>query len=459
MSRMITDSRERNEYLSNLTRRAESGTLTEKELSEAIDVSYKSDHVYPESVGTEWIHREPELFSGVVTDVFTFLWEHRNTNRCGLWLIHYAEVLAQIETIADRTVYVREVYLTHGDFNYGWVRAALEVEIPRPEIAKMFLERLEATTVQSGIANDVDSFLRSGSGGYQEEHIKDMLDSQSFEINEENIRRTLRHSRPSVDENPELSRIITYLPTVGGTMQEDDLNGWVFDQTAPWSVFDDESIKEAFMICVRKSPKEALRHSDSIERRLRDCDATMEIRVAAANLLTSVHHQELSMLRTLPLDCRVALCKRLVLDGYLGAEITIRFVVDTTLACREPFEFFVSTAKSLLDGPPATVLFRQTRGFAEKMPQWLTDYLLNRLEADGYAVGRVREGEYQRRRQWYIQKGDVRCVQNRNQHRYFPQEGDLVAVREESSRFLARHGGMRIFAADFIPLEKELRSY
>ena len=374
------------------------GRLTEDNLEARMGMYYDSGDYIPQNVGAGWIWRLTERKHGMPEgwdaqfDIEAFLRRHFDTPHViELFMAKIDKIMASVETSRLR-LFVYDAYIVCGARNNFWIKAALRANVPRETIASAIEQRLlNKTESRSGMADCVYDFVRKGAGC------------------------------------------------------SDDVRRGYFTADTPWGVFDDHGLERVLIDCARKRPGEVARMMKVIKARLgQECPA--RVFETAVVRSWSISGFSLDDLRSLPLEARKRLCARFQPDFNTGWD-TVRFIVDTAMAIGGAHggHFFGKTIERTLyltgedrpDISPPTV-YRACRSMLvdhddaelKDLVQAWCELILTR---HGYVVGVIEEGRrHDRRTGREMRQMQVtgnnghRYVQERGQHRYFPEVGDVV---------------------------------
>lgn len=386
---------EMHQHRERLTLAATEGTLTETMLHEAVQLVVegpRSDGP-PESIGCQWICTHIAEFKQVVKDPVAFMWQHLGNSYFAPLVVLHAELLQLLPEVG-RASYVREAIMRHGAWNMGWIKASLEAGVPQGELAEIVLDRLMATTVKEGCVNFLSDFLRYGCG-----HVERMNSLGS----------------------------------------EGDRRRWLLEESTPWSVLDTGQFADAIHICVAKAPAEVLAQYDRIQLRLDD-ETLQRVMTMAAYKIDHVCCP--AVLRTLPIDDRLALVRRIKTVDVHAQVVTAQFLVEVILIrgitlYEEVLPVFQQmNAAAVYRNIYSMLVDAEKKGGQQKIiADDLERLLADWCRAEGYYFGVIEESTYtnprtkQSQQQKGVQNGGITYVQDRMQHRYFPKVGEAVLYK------------------------------
>ena len=401
---------------------AKAGTLTPEQLDQKMGLYYDDGDYINRSVGAEFISREPRLFAAMLDpehrgehrgwSVNDYLRRHFDTPHVVELLLCSEEVIRQLVHWNCKAEFVRDAYIHCGARNNDWVRAVLRNDVSSYTIAHAIMERLRRAEVRKdSVCNEATDFVSYGAG---------CVEAASSEF--------------------------------------DRVVGWRFEKNTPWSVFNEKEILDAFMLCAEKDPQETLRHARTIAARVDGWINALPILSRAMQHTTSVRHVDLRILRLLPIHSK-DFAYRMEYDQFReDAAHTIRFLTQTYLLLEERHDnrgaFFERAMRPVLDQVSAPVLYRHMNEYNLDARLW--EYVNRRLKDGGYVVGNVSFSYHNNRGQWSLDLGNVRYVQDHNQHRYTPRKGELVAIDITRATLLTQ-GRHRVLRAMFVPLTRELK--
>jgi len=421
----------------------------------------------PSSVGMEWIWGNPARFAEIVGNVDEFVHEvcvlldlaeaepAENT-----WEIQQLRYRFFRSFIGNRDLlgllspkmreeFVTEFYPRHGAHNNGWISAALRVGVSRETIAHAILTKLRNTEVVRGMASSIGDFVRFGTG-LNDAPVHSALWSLGITRDEMSV------LRPAIEADPTNGIAeVTRRLALGIVPRQDQFTG--FPEFDPWWVLTNQELEEALLICAAQVPGEtmtAIGHA-AIAKRL-DARAKERIQMAVLNSMTSLDGVSIETIeRNLSLTGRVMLAMRLAAGPHewlrtITAQFLFRIMVELDRSKREAF--WVETVERLIVGTSPATLYRTWRQLKLEEPD-VEITLRRNLEAANYAIGTVRRGQNPKGgTQWMVEIGRFRFVEERNQHRYFPTDGDLVVFSTNG-----RHLTPTVIVTTFTPVMKEVR--
>lgn len=421
---ILRNYREVRELKEALNDAAANGTLDIEILDEAVlAIDHAGYETIPESIGWPWIKKNHDAFMAVVDDVAEFIRRHLNDEYV-YHVLYNAPLLGEVPQDM-RTALVRDVLLHSNAGNSYWIRVLVdELDIPAHDLGEIIIEKLAVTSVEPRHYNFVENvFLAYGSG-----HVGCM-----------------RH--PAGEFMPGL---------------------WRFEERLTlWSVLDEEQFVEALSICAAKCPwvffdsytNHELTVTQKLRIRLSDGQFD-EILAVASKHLTSLNIVSFELFERLSPENQVALLDRFE---------TIPVILLAELALSRGFtgggiEPCMRFSKSFANGGDQVVINNYRRLWNklnaaedQDMAKVILDFMQAALTKHNIIYGQLKKGTYFNKRaqrqveQLFIQHHGVRYVQSRNQHRYFPEEGDMVLI---NTRWVHKPSpsGMIAFAA-FIPAD------
>lgn len=400
--------------LAKLTMAAESGTLTEQQLSEAVRVHVDGiDGLF--SVGLLWMRKNIKHLGNCAFNLPTFLINHLDAGDFGSSLIHSSKVLKLVPE-ADRALVYKETFIRCGDCNSSWVREASQLNVPKETVAAMILERLQKCKIDPTVngASFVHDFLRYGAG-----RVEQAGSSYCFE-----------------DE-----------------------------QHTYWAVLTNDQLTEALKIVIERAPSLLFEETGTgygdvdlwlrLSMRL-GSDSVEFFMEAAALKLTSLSHVSLEKLT------RLSPLVRLQVARTTGGSAELAVNLALTVGIASGGEALLTEFEALFTAEGAITAFRSMwttlqRAEDQASATFIEHWLLRRAEANGYFYGQVQLGSYfdrtlnrkvgQLRVKCEAENGHTYYVQDRNQRDYLPQMNDWVFIRPASGRRLTP----RVVAVTFTP--------
>ncbi len=424
---------EANRLMVSLSEQAAHGGLSEDALSRAVWLYDDSAEYIPESVGTNWIIRNPLTFSDQIVYVEGFLRDHFSAPHCTELILLYPKVLSLIPG-RRREAFIRDAYLKNGARNMGWIRAAMRTGISPKAISAMIKDRLAPLPA-----------IEHGSTIHTPFH--EFFDSAIVRV------------RPPMVNVAESFR---QLPRAEQAASPAPERIWEFEPDTTWNVLTDEDFLAIARLCAEKAPKLTLQHRWDLAVKLPP-QQVQEICVAAAERVPTLLHQNLEDLQLLPLDVRLRMARRITVPPCGNeAVVTGKFLVDLLLNMDLPeaIAFHEQIADTLHAINPTT-LYRCTwkqrlQPKIGRTAEWLNGVLRDDLNFAGCFIGIIGEGQYRDRqgsvrRQWQVRDHGLTYVQDRHQHRYLPKRGDIVLYRPKAGKRLTPG----VVAVMFIPATTE----
>lgn len=425
----------------------------------------------PQSMGMQWIHRNPARFAGIVDGVDRFVerlldlaeinpmnegedvkaWDGLRALRYWFFrsFICSKELMALLST-GWRETFVRDLYPKVGANNHAWISAAILHGVFREMIAKAIMERLKRVKIEKGVANDVEDFLRYGGGDIHGAPIHVALRSLGVEQTAlTGLREAIR--RDPTTGFPEIERRLRE----GVQPRESTFGG--FPEIPPWFVLNNAELAEALQHCATKAPAETLNVllDERISPRIKldDVDQIVTIAYRRVTSLSGVNIQTLE--RLLTLSSRETLARQLVpVESHHLHKATAQFLfmIVYELPREKREKFWESVVVPVLKPVAASTLYCAWRQMKMEEDDIETALLL-RLDEEGYILGTITRGRHPKGGiQWMVEANGHTYVQSRDQHRYFPAEGDLVLYKREG-HFLTPS----VTAVHFIPVMKDVR--
>ncbi|MBI4713708.1 hypothetical protein HY771_00765 [Candidatus Uhrbacteria bacterium] len=426
----------------------------------------------PYSMGMELIHHNPSDFARIVGDVNVFLERILELAEVDLsrprdaepgspdvahslhyWFMNSFLLSRKLMALLSpewRNRYIREIFPRFSAMNYSWISAAILNCVSRQTIASAIIERLGRTIVRDGVTNDVNDFLRYGAGN-----------------DNPPIHTALRSLGVTSAEMDKLGLAnITADPSIGFAVIEQRLLERIdpdkqehkrFPDISPWFVLSNEELAVAFMICAETHPEDTLNAMDHhhFEARPWNPSAKATIVRKALQNMTSLSGVSLeNLMRLTSAEDRIAIARRLKpVDKHFLHKVTAQFLFKVLCNmsgdARQPFwsEVIVPVLK-LVAASTLYCVWRQL-GFQEaKVEATLRDW----LDKEGYLLGTISKGVNPRGgTQLEVCLCGHHFVHFRNQHRYYPHEGDLVLFHIPTSRRIAHNAT----AVHFTPVMKD----
>jgi len=405
-----------------LTAAAHDGTITEKQLSDAIKCHYDDGDYIPESVGLAWMQCNTELLDSFIGDPAEFLIAHLDVDHFGEVLMVSSGIM-EIVPEADRARVYQETFRRCGARNHTWVQKAIKLGVTREVIAGMLLEKLHGCTVDLDRSNWnflQHDFLKYGSGRIDRFDFRDERHSYGFE-----------------------------------------------DSDTYWSVLTDEQLVEVVKIIIEKAPNllfedGGVNRDVNTRRKLRirlDDSVLTPLLEEAAGKLTSLSHVSLDELLRLPVPVQMEVARRT--GGSIELVVRMALLMGT-----EEGESLLGEFDPLFEADGAMGVFRQmwsTLSTTENtvMADRIKRKLLRSAEAHGYLYGQVREHQYYNKKagrvltQMRVVRDGKSYVQDRQQHRYVAKQGDWVFYRPIEGRQLTS----TVVSVQFIPAHNTQRWY
>jgi hypothetical protein len=152
--------------MAELSAEASAGTLSEEKLSAAVrtsfDYSGKDDRM--QSVGSEWILTQSDLFAQAISRPAEFMRAHQDVPYGITFFAASSNVLAAINPHEERVAFVREFCL--GTYRLHWIEGAFKAGITEDEIADILSEKIEQCVPNPesprGFRNVAELFLSLG---------------------------------------------------------------------------------------------------------------------------------------------------------------------------------------------------------------------------------------------------------------------------------------------------------
>lgn len=397
-----------------LTSAAYRRSLTETRLRQAMN-TIEWDEII--SVGAHWIMQNPKFFVSAVGDPEAFLRQYIYAESFCLRRLLSEKSILELIPVARRATFLGIAYPTCGASDLkAMIDAALGLGVDRKVIASALIARIE--TLKPDALEELQSFLG------------------------ENV-----------------------------------------------SVFDTSDFELVALLCAEKIPAEVIKMRRRIALRIGEVKAA-EICTVAAECVSSLQRLELNDLEALSLKNHLTIALRLEPFEERQAHWTepqaktIEFLMQLMIELGEKAHEFFPAIRRVFNSVSPVVLCRTVAWciFEEAHPRWHVEHepfeipieaskwwglwlnVEDRLEEAGYIIGRVEEGSFTPRgetrpvRQHQVQYGDELFVADRHQHRYFPAKGDLVLVHATDAEFLTKRGTMRIYRANFTPVDRRKES-
>lgn len=473
--------------------RSDAATL-EDILSFVLLIDHTGYETIPQSVGMQWLGKNPQRFQEIVGDVDAFIEavyemvenykdqdnEHGST-ATGLkhWffslLLNYHQLMILLSP-TWRELYISEIYTTCGSCNSSWITNAVMLGIPRRTIAKAIYDRLVNTEVdprynthtsfhdflQHGRTTDSTPTLITlrnlGGGGLNpwkdkswEENIEAFRKNPVYRFEE--IEEIVARRNKAVAEGKTFP--VTHDPYWASGRDRSPEAMWRrhFESFKPWDIMSNEELFEALSVCAEKVPSATIAQMDNIKARLGET-STAAIMTKAVEGTNSLGRISDHVLKSLPFPTRKRLVERLKPPKYHYEEKSIAqfvFTILTELPKRDREEFWGKTIEPLVKKIKAPILYKAWRQLdLEEKDVEIT--LRRRLDAEGYLMGNITMGRHPKGGiQWGVKIGRTLYVKSRDQHRYFPKEGDPVMFRQKGFQLTPY-----VMAVNFIPVMKDI---
>lgn len=452
------------------------------------DVGYE---VIPSSEGMAWMWNHAERFAEIVGDVDLFveaaLRVYEDAERRDLpyaesarplptWFfrsfVGSADLVALLSP-AWRERYVRELVPRFGTHNDGWIAAVIQNGVPRHVVAQAILERLRRTKVERGIAHAMSGFLRYGASDHDRgspvvstlRRLGEEIEWRRAKTLAQNpaeawtaIERAVRERMDALENDrpvpPREYNLFMHFPAHETPTEEEKWHA-CFTGLDEWSALSNNELEEALLLCAERDPESTVGYRAKMLRRL-DADAVDIIVADAASRLTSLSGVPQDELDRMSLAQRKRLAERFQpiekhYENKAAAQFLLRLLVELPIENRRAF--FEGTVERVLSEMDAASLYAAWRqlGLTEESVE---DRLRTKLDAAGYWLGTIERGHHPRGgTQWQVSYPghNIRYVEDRGSHRYFPSTGDLVMFR------YGRHLMPNVVAVTFVPVMKDAR--
>jgi hypothetical protein len=364
----------------------------------------------PSSYGMDWIYKHIQQFLELLEEhslsVEEFFRDHFSNRYIG-GILHSDLLLLTLGKPAERTAFVREVFLAVGAPNQGWLYVALDSGINKADLAEMILEKVRSAPV---VRSSIWSWLR-----------------HDF----------LVHGSGRVFSN-----------SVGHVFFE---SGMTY-----WSILSDEQLHEAMQVIADRMPNELFGGPHVNERvtlaykiagRL-GRDMTLALLERASHNLTSLDGVQPYVLDEMPLDAQLRVARRLLPQRHYGCQWVVQMATQRGsynggLALIK--EFTGQFAFAGLHDYKAWYVAQNAADRDQSLLDEIGRIIRLSLEQQGWMIGTITEGQHRDQRQLQVtvpgERGTIRYVKDRYQHSYHdtyisPAAGDIVAFRPEVAREL-----------------------
>lgn len=479
-----------------------SSATIEDVLNHILTIDNAGHDTIPCSMGMDWIHRNPNAFREVVVNVDRFVtlvlevanWAQKMQERAGdrvhptiaagldlgreffpSFIMSWR--LMRLLSPTMRESFVNEFYPRWGATNNLWITAAFQTGVPRSQIASAIIERLRAVRVERGMANDVDDFLRYGAGDHNDQaavivtmrrlgleptaraQVEEIMNNPL--IGFDKIEAMVKEREDALERGEQWEPRSEFSPSWlnhDADRSSEAMWSYRFAELKPWLVLSRHELMEALEVCAGKMPGATIAALDTnySARRLGYAEHRRVTQAAILNMteMDGVNQEVLS--RRLELVERIQLARQLEAPKETwGAKPLAQFLFKIVydLDEGERWEFWSQVVKPALENVDASTCYRAWRQL--KLENRDIEYrLLQWLEPEGWWVGKIKciphpKGGTQKG----VPVGDEIFVQARDDHRYFPTEGDEVLFKPLNGRRLSPC----VTAVYFTPVTKDVQ--